>query len=68
MDHLFLHCLLALHLWLRLFREIDFSLVIMDACVHLIVKKHKEFDGSKKAKMLLSCMAISVLGNLDREE
>lgn len=67
-NHLFLHCLIGLYLWLKLFREAYLCKVIPAECVASFVERHKFFgweeEGYDFEKM---CGDGYFLGNLGGE-
>ncbi|CAL5408064.1 unnamed protein product [Camellia sinensis] len=58
-DHLFLHCPIALTLWHRLFRVGNGMWVAPKRSVHMLVIDFHTFGGSKRAKILWTCVVFA---------
>ncbi|KAK9927793.1 hypothetical protein M0R45_024959 [Rubus argutus] len=59
-DHVFLHCPVALSLWMKLFREVNISWIIPKQCFSLLCEKHKILRGGRKAKAVWGCLVLAV--------
>lgn len=58
-DHLFLHCPIALNLWHRLFSLGNVMWVVPKGSAHMLLLDFCTFGGSKRAKMLWSCAVFA---------
>ncbi|CAL5357544.1 unnamed protein product [Camellia sinensis] len=59
-DHLFLHCSVAIQLWQYLFGLCDVKWVAPRDCTHMLLVKFDRFGGSKRAKILWSCITYEI--------
>ena len=61
LDNLFLHCIVSRSLWVRLLQEAEFCWVFPIYCGSLMVEKPIGFDTNNLAKVMWSCLLLSVL-------
>lgn len=60
MNHLFLHCPVALNLWRGLFCLSGSLWMASDACTHMLLADFRGFGGNKKAKTSWHCVVYAI--------